>query len=37
MKQGSGGLLNIENYGFTEGDLETKFFVDLPLWGGILG
>ena len=36
MKHGLETILNIENYGFTEADLEKKFFVDLPLWGGIL-
>jgi 2-oxoglutarate dehydrogenase E1 component len=36
MRQGAGGLLDIENYGFTEADLDKSFFVDLPYWGGIL-
>jgi 2-oxoglutarate dehydrogenase E1 component len=35
-KVGSGGLLDIENYGFTEADLQKKFFVSLPYWGGLL-
>ena len=35
-KSGSGNLLEIENYGFTEADLKKKFFVDLPMWGGLL-
>jgi 2-oxoglutarate dehydrogenase E1 component len=30
-------LLDPAYYGFTEDDLDRKFFVSLPQWGGILG
>lgn len=35
-KTGSQGLLGIDYYGFTQQDLDKKFFVDLPGWGGLL-
>jgi 2-oxoglutarate dehydrogenase E1 component len=30
-------LLRIEHYGFTEADLDKKFYVSVPHWGGLLG
>lgn len=30
-------LLDPAYYGFTEADMDRKFFVSLPQWGGILG
>ena len=30
-------LLQIEHYGFTEADLDKKFYVSVPHWGGLLG
>jgi 2-oxoglutarate dehydrogenase E1 component len=36
-KGGSGAsVLDIEAYGFTQADLDKKFYVDLPMWGGLL-
>jgi hypothetical protein len=29
-------LIDIEFYGFTEADLDKSFYVNLPLWGGLL-
>jgi hypothetical protein len=28
--------MTIEKYGFTESDLDRKFYINLPHWGGIL-
>ena len=30
-------LLDPAYYGFTEADMDRKFFISLPQWGGILG
>lgn len=30
-------LLDPAFYGFTEADMDRKFFVSLPQWGGIMG
>ena len=37
QKKNSLKLLNIENYGFTDADLDRSFHVNIPLWGGLLG
>jgi len=29
-------LLNISTYGFSQEDLDKSFYIDLPLWGGML-
>jgi 2-oxoglutarate dehydrogenase E1 component len=29
-------VLDIETYGFTQADLDKKFYVDLPIWSGLL-
>ena len=29
-------MLDIQHYGFTEADLDRKFYLDLPMWGGLL-
>jgi len=29
-------LLDYENYGFTDADLDRKFFLSFPSWGGVL-